>query len=68
MKVPSCTNSLGERTRLACRLRRLAGDPARGEEFLSRNKISQKRLFGEAPKSAREARALPRRMNGNALD
>ncbi len=60
MKVTVAYEQSGERTRLACRLRRLAGDPAGEEIFLGTNKISQEWLFGEAPKSAREARALPR--------
>jgi hypothetical protein len=54
MKVTVAYEQSGERTRLACRL------PAGEEIFLGTNKISQEWLFGEAPKSAREARALPR--------
>jgi len=39
----------GERTRLACRFRRLA-------EILL---VNEKKIVGEAPTTAREARALP---------
>jgi len=50
----------GERTRLACRLRRLAANiDAPGWLMTNRTLTSRNRLFGEAPNRAREARALP---------
>ena len=53
------TRSFWERTRLACRFRRLAENKGRHEE---RTTIpsSNLRPFGEAPNGAREALALPR--------